>query len=233
MKFGFRIGLGILCLILAACGEAPSPAAAPNPATSAPATAAPATTAAAATPCPDASPIATPTSLGEYCGVGQAELVKRWWRWALAEPRASNPVADPTGASCSVGQQNGVWFLAGTTGGSANRNCNVPGQNAIFFPILNELCVGDQPCSQNDFDRAVSLTSIDGVIVTPRPVGTEPFSVNSVPGNPLLDLSGPASGRAFGLWVLVRPLTAGAHTISFSGRVGSFSLSVKYALTVT
>ena len=221
------MGLGILCLMLAGCGEAAAPTAAPTPQT-----AAPVAVTAAATPCPEAAPSSTPTSLSEFCGAGEADLAKGWWRWALAQPRASNPVADSTGASCTVGQEGAVWFLAGTPGGSATRACAVPSQRALFFPVLNELCVGDQPCGQNDFDQAVSLTSIDGVMISPRPVGTDTFGVNSAPGNPLLDLTGPASGRAFGLWVLLRPLTTGAHTISFSGHLGSFSLSVRYALTV-
>lgn len=39
-----------------------------------------------------------------------------WVQWALALPWSTGPINDATGASCAMGQQGPVWYLAGTTG---------------------------------------------------------------------------------------------------------------------
>jgi hypothetical protein len=64
-----------------------------------------------------------------------------WWKYALAQPAASNPMLDTTsGAGCRVGQAGPVFFLVGTFGDAtvAERdNCVVPANRALFFPLLN------------------------------------------------------------------------------------------------
>jgi len=62
-----------------------------------------------------------------------------WWQWALSIPAAVNPLVDPTGEHCLVGQSGGVWYLAGTFGGptSAERTCTVPAGTAFFVPVIN------------------------------------------------------------------------------------------------
>lgn len=57
-----------------------------------------------------------------------------WWRWALSIPADSNPILDPTGASCGLGQSGPVWFLAGTGGAAVTRECSVPAGRALFSP---------------------------------------------------------------------------------------------------
>ncbi|MGB8036221.1 MAG: hypothetical protein WCF03_20590 [Nitrososphaeraceae archaeon] len=44
----------------------------------------------------------------------------------LSIPRADNPAANPTGKNCAQKQGASVWFLAGTFGGSAKRQCTIP-----------------------------------------------------------------------------------------------------------
>lgn len=62
---------------------------------------------------------------------------KRWWRWAFALPHSTGPITDQTGASCGLGQYGPIWFLAGTDGGSATRNCTIPSNKFLFFPLVN------------------------------------------------------------------------------------------------
>src|SRR4051812_24180263 len=57
-------------------------------------------------------------SLGEW---GAA-----WWQWAFSFPADRSPVTDPDGRFCAEGQSGKVWFLAGTTGGTATRTCTIP-----------------------------------------------------------------------------------------------------------
>jgi hypothetical protein len=71
------------------------------------------------------------------------ELAAARWNWALQFPAATNPVEDPTGESCHLGQQGPVWFLAGTFGGTVTRTCTIPEGKFLFFPIVN--VPGDVP----------------------------------------------------------------------------------------
>lgn len=65
-----------------------------------------------------------------------------WWQWALSIPTPSNPLLDQTGANCSVGQSDPVWFLAGLWSGSGTvtRSCMVPSGTALFVPLFNVEC---------------------------------------------------------------------------------------------
>lgn len=65
------------------------------------------------------------------------EWADRWWQWVDAIPQSVNPIIDPTGANCAIGQSGPVWFLAGSPGGSYERSCTVPAGKAIFFPVAN------------------------------------------------------------------------------------------------
>ena len=76
-------------------------------------------------------------------GSTYAEWSARWWQWALAIPAASNPLND--GSDClhvAEGQSGPVWFLGGAIDKSANleRNCSVPVDKALFFPVINVEC---------------------------------------------------------------------------------------------
>jgi hypothetical protein len=72
-------------------------------------------------------------------GMTYGEWSVKWWHWAVSIPTATNPLLDPTGEHCNVGQSGNVWFLAGTAGsGSATRTCAIPAGKAIFLPILNQ-----------------------------------------------------------------------------------------------
>jgi hypothetical protein len=39
------------------------------------------------------------------------DLTAQWWQWALSMPPSVNPVLDPTGAYCALGQRGSTWFL--------------------------------------------------------------------------------------------------------------------------
>src|SRR4051812_21267521 len=72
-------------------------------------------------------------------GQSYGQWAADWWQWALAQPAATNPLLDATGARCANDQHGRVWFLAGTTGGDANRTCTVPRGTAILIPVLNNV----------------------------------------------------------------------------------------------
>jgi hypothetical protein len=185
-------------------------------------------------------------------GKSYAEWSATWWPWALNEPAATNPVLDPTGANCAVGQSSSkVWLLAGTFGfnSPAVRACTVPKDRALLVPVLNNFwCVfPEDPPEQRtpEFIRAqmsfmrtdatgLSVT-VDGVVV--RDVAS--FYVESIPwpyafrpGNIFgLDwICAPAVD--FGYYVMVKPLSPGKHEIRFKGAFPGFQTDTIYELTV-
>jgi len=83
-------------------------------------------------PNPGISPIHSTPGDQSYGAWGGA-----WWKWAAEAPASTHPVLDDNGAFCGVNQSGSVWFLAGTFGGTVERDCTIPTGKALFFPILN------------------------------------------------------------------------------------------------
>ena len=78
-------------------------------------------------------------------GLSYAQWSAKWWQWAWSIPSDINPILDKTGgADCGVDQSGPVWYLAGTAGFNAERDCTVPAGKMIFFPIIN--LGNDYPC---------------------------------------------------------------------------------------
>lgn len=86
-------------------------------------------------------------------GMSYGEWGAEWWQWAYSIPAGMNPVADLDGSYCDVGQSGSVWFLAGTFGGDATRDCTISTGTALFFPIVSTIfgpTVGD--CDPEDLE---------------------------------------------------------------------------------
>jgi hypothetical protein len=186
-------------------------------------------------------------------GKSYGDWSAEWWRWALSIPAATNPVADTTGANCGQGQSGQVWFLAGTFGGSVTRTCTVPAGKHLFFPILNSVYICLHPIDPDPIcaDVATMRAVVDGQMDNPRQLratidrdqvrNLERFRAQS----PVFTVQMP-QGNIFGVqqgayqpsvsdgyFLLVEPLSPGAHTISFRGVSNSgFSTEVTYNLTV-
>jgi hypothetical protein len=64
-------------------------------------------------------------------------LAKGWLKWAMGQPYSTGPIEDPTGASCGIDQRGPVFYLAGTDGGPAERDCDIPRNKALFIPLVN------------------------------------------------------------------------------------------------
>ena len=174
-----------------------------------------------------------------------------WWQYALAQPAATNPLVDPTGAGCRTGQSGPVFFLAGTAGsGTVTRDqCTVPFGRLLFFPLFNAFDVHtpgdglDTPeLVYEDFlkfgFRADTLhASVDGVAVRHLDPATTPYRGCAAPVRgctgafslvfPDANLFGIPAGTyapavADGYYLLLLPLRPGPHTIAFGG-TGNFA----------
>jgi hypothetical protein len=191
-----------------------------------------------------------------------SQLTAAWWQWALSIPAGTNPVLDTDGTDCAEGQSGPVWFLAGTFGGAETRSCTIPAGKQLLLPILNVLdgavafdcapTIPDVPCKVSTLRNLAGAqmknpqlieASIDGVSLT-RPVA---FRVKS----PVFTVMVPSDGGLFGLspgpyspnvsdgyWLLIAPLSAGAHTIHVHGTAnpdapfGATDSEVTYNLSV-
>jgi hypothetical protein len=89
------------------------------------------------------------------------QLTIEWTRWALSLPASTGPIADATGEACTMGQGDGFWFLAGSSGGAVERECTIPADTPLFFPLMNLWIVPspsqvDEPEEQESIIGAVA-----------------------------------------------------------------------------
>jgi len=180
-------------------------------------------------------------------GSSHGEWIARWWQWVLSIPKDHNPVSDSTGKDCAVNQTGPVWFLAGTSGGSAERSCTIPAGKAIFFPITNDMAsfakypnlkTESELISnvKSDIDQVKSLElTVDGTKIE----GLDKYRVQShvfdvaIAENNLFEIkAGSTKAASDGYWIFLEPLPKGEHTIHFHGIEHDFETEVNYRLTV-
>jgi hypothetical protein len=192
-------------------------------------------------------------SYGEWAGA--------YWQWALSIPADRNPITDATGAFAGEAQSGPVWFLAGTFGNSADRSSTIPAGKTLLVPVSHWIfgagvfdcdpTVPGVPCdvdalrltaAANTEAADVLEVTIDGVPVQNvrnyRAFSADPFSLtfpeNSVVGVP----AGTYSPQvADGYWLMLAPLSNGAHTIEIRVRApgtifGLIEYTVIHRLTI-
>lgn len=160
-------------------------------------------------------------------------LAARWVQWAASSPKLRNPVSDRTGKWAAINQPDDVWFLAGTFGGSRERQCVVPAGIPLFLPAFN---MWKWPASTPPVvPHAYGNLSVDGVITELDAIGTPiPFEIMGSALNPVTMTSRPIQATVWGLWRRLDPLSAGEHVVVFDGGDGHrFTVGpVTYRLTV-
>jgi hypothetical protein len=189
------------------------------------------------------------------------QLSAQWWQWALSIPVDNNPLADPTGENCMVGQRGSNWFLAGVFGGSsATRACTVPAGVNLFFPVANfvgfdtpNACGQDSTPLSSSFYRGLAAdfvegltevsASLDGVpIDTIQRVQSKVFWLALPEANLFAEFCAPFGGLPAGLYspavddgyyVRLNPLAPGPHRLILHAVNPSagFTLDVTYNLT--
>jgi hypothetical protein len=163
----------------------------------------------------------------------------RWWQYAFSLTTFDACPAEPSGQV--------RFLAGTTDGSIADRKCTVPVGKAILFPIINaEWSVveaqanGDacfvpaspsgtsdkalRACATAQINHVTKLeASVDGVplqdLTNYRAV-SPPFNFTSVPGNPfgVCQPAGCSSHAvADGYWIMLTPLSPGAHTVQFRG----------------
>lgn len=183
------------------------------------------------------------------------QLSAEWWQWALSIPTSVNPLVDPTGGNCMVGQRGTTWFLAGTfASGPVLRECDVPQDTTLFFPVINAINF-DTPgqCGQGDplpasFYRDLSeqfvngatnlSVTLDGDPVRPLHRTASPVFAVAVPADNLFSFCLPAGIYSpavdAGIYARLSPLSVGTHTLHIHAENpdAMFELDVTYHLNV-
>ncbi|MGZ5574088.1 MAG: hypothetical protein ACXWEO_03595 [Methylobacter sp.] len=207
------------------------------------------TSAANAAPLPSPPVVQVQTGGSSY-----SELSARWWQWALSIPANINPILDTSGVNCAQGQYDDVWFLAGDFGGAVKRNCTIPLGKPIFFPVINS--VAYKPLGSETLLSLRKLLNDSMALVTKLEVTIDGgktmalsdlanFRVRSpsftviVPSNGLLpqgQTKVPGNTDSLvsdGYWLLLSPLSGGAHTIIMHAENSNgYVADVEYDLTV-
>ena len=174
----------------------------------------------------------------------QLEWSVLWWKWAASFEREDSPVADRTGANCSLKQGGSVWFLAGTYGTRRTvRSCNVPEGKYLFFPLINYIVTPGKNSSVRCHGVTVEaarmtepvsslILEVDGKrfagLELHRQATVECFELGD--DNTIASTPGPAASN--GYFVMLRPLPRGTHIINFGGALPSMLQAVTYTLTV-
>ncbi len=172
-----------------------------------------------------------------------------WWIWAMSQSAPNDAFTDATGANAAVGQTGPVFFVAGTTGGTATRSFTVSGNEFLLVPLINisasEAGFGGSASetqlrtfAATFIDSVDSLTAvIDGAAVPGLLSYRELsplFSYVAATNNPFGQPAGP-SGNAVsdGYWLMLDPLGEGVHTITFGGASSSAGFTVEVTDTIT
>lgn len=158
--------------------------------------------------------------------------VERWWQWCYSFRDDSSPVSDSSGEFSKEGQAyESVWFLAGTFGGTVERNCTLPAGTSIFFPIVTDIIsfhTDPQLKTTSDLD-AYSKADLDHTqFISAKLDGHEisnlfSYRVHShlfpidVPNKNNKVLRVKTEAISDGYWLFLKPLSLGKHKLEFIG----------------
>ena len=195
-----------------------------------------------------AATIVSPDS--EVAGKTIGEWTVDWWQWALGQSSPNDAFSDTTGENAGVNQSGPIFFVAGTTGGSATRTFTVPSNKYLLFPLVNVSIsnIEDPSLSEQEISSQVTMiadlvdsleATIDGVpIANPfdyRATAPDFFSYTTAENNPfLLPIGTTEKAFADGYYVMIEPLKSGTTTtFSFGGGVSAFDFTTGVTTTIT
>ena len=165
-------------------------------------------------------------------GKSYGEWEAAWNQWAFALPVENHPFTDSPNIDFSAGQSGPVWFLAGA--GTTERAATIPSGKALFVALVSAECSsleldpfhGDTAeqqaaCAKFFADHihgvfcVIDGHSVNGIqnyrVASPQYTFTAP--------TPWIfgDVGGTGTSVSDGYWVMLAPLSKGAHTLHFGG----------------
>lgn len=206
----------------------------------------PATVAAQPTPTPGSGPRILPPD-GRHYGKTYGEWSAAWWQW-LAPQRPGEEI------TCGPGPTAGGWFGGGPSSDVLiTLVCTMPADTALFFPVIAAECSeaeGDgtteaelRACATELADAiTVAEAIIDGGAMQDMSryrVQSPLFTFTLPEDNGFNARPGPSPAVADGYWLMLAPLSVGAHTVDIHGAAGPpgedpvFEVTVTVNITVT
>jgi hypothetical protein len=174
----------------------------------------------------------------------QVEWSQAYQQWIGAFARDASPISDTSGALCAARQDGEVWFLATSDGtGPVVRACTIPTGKTLFVPIVSTSqrsgnrepdCASMSRLAAETISQQVSRLSlaVDGIPVEGlerhRLASDSCFSLG-LRQTPRLTAR---TAVGDGIYVMLRPLAPGAHTIVIGAKFGNATLSTTYRLDV-
>ena len=166
-----------------------------------------------------------------------------WFSWVAETPTPQNPFVDPD--NCGPFNSHKVWFLGASTGGFVQAHCTIPQGKALLISPAGDFCSGgtDNLFTSSELRACArgKTSELEGVRVTidgckvPH-IGrfylvTRKFSVD-LPLDNIFGLpEGSAPAAVGGVFVIIKPLSVGHHTIV--GHISSpIDATIKYHITV-
>jgi hypothetical protein len=208
-------------------------------------------------PPPKAAPaksVVFPPSSHPY-GLSYSEWSGAWWEFTLAIPNF-DPTSEGHPPNCRPSGDKHVYFLVGIFSPTDRIDCVLPAGTALFLPVLNVDCSSveappffgatareQRACATALFDQTEGIAAeIDGRevpnILRFRVVSPQ-FSIAPLPADNRLGVPAGRSGTgvADGVYLMVKPLRVGEHTIRITGTFTvpglSFSLDTTIDIVVT
>lgn len=164
-------------------------------------------------------------------GIRQDDYANMWWQWAVSMPNSDSPVRDRIGNKCHINQIGPVWFLAGGYGSSKiKRNCSIPSDKYVFFPVINMLYYPPPSNSKLTCESAKKGAALNNQhLISFKVTIDDKQLVNPVfyrhASRKCFDLFARKSDNkqhiklypsaTDGYWVMLEPLAPGRHKIAF------------------
>jgi hypothetical protein len=172
---------------------------------------------------------------GKPYGLTYAQHIENFWKWLLGIPAKDNPINDPTGDKCALGQNTSspVFYLGINNGGFSQRTCKVPAGKALLIPVMQvEISKKEFPKAQTDQDLSKAATTDQNSVnslylkigdkeynyqdLLKYRTHTDAFNVNFA-NNGIFGIvqGGPTRAVADGFYILTQPLAKGTYLIHF------------------
>nr|WP_295768582.1 lysozyme inhibitor LprI family protein [Rhodoferax sp.] len=170
------------------------------------------------------------------------QTARAFWQWLLDRESVNNPVRDRDGSLCHLHQKGAQWFLASAAAvDGIERACTVPYGVNIVVPVMASMFTAETPegckvtselAKLSPYPIHDSFLEIDGM----RFDRLQDYSASSSTCAPL-DIAGRQLAKHanwLGMWVTLRPLSRGQHTIAFGARIKAMHQDrrVTYKITV-
>jgi hypothetical protein len=192
---------------------------------------------------------------GQYRGEDISEKAVEWWQTMYSIPVVNDQHPLLTGGAV-MGEDNLLFLATSAAPGPSTIQVTVPSQASIFFPVVNAECstVESEPfhgdneaemrsCANGHIDQTANLAvTIDGVPVNSLQSYREqsPLFSFTLPENNVLQFLGetaPAGTTSeavdAGIYLLLKPLTPGAHTIHVSGSFTNLGTTINTTFQLT